>query len=278
MKNLLRDAFPGNCILRAGTLRAASERSRLYVIFLTPRSGSSWLTELAMNTGVLGTPHEWFNDNWVYSDQTVLTCLPPRSRGIADINAYVDSIVDEGRGIAGLELSIFQALMLREMIAPSFDPRWLTASFYLRRHDIIAQAISLYRSVVSGVFHSFQSTLQDCKAFSTVEYNYDSLLQWLEFLIDNETRFEFLFRSCNVQPVELFYEDLQNDPLGSLQKIAWELGVPPPQSLPMVSLKVMRDQTSAAWRRRFTSELPETIINAIKRSRRRMSLNGYIPE
>ena len=34
------------------------------------------------------------------------------------------------------------------------------------------------------------------------------------------------------QPVELFYEDLQNDPLGSLQKIAWELGVPPPQSLP----------------------------------------------
>jgi trehalose 2-sulfotransferase len=131
MKNLLRDAFPADSNLRAETLTAAAERSRLYVIFLTPRSGSTWLTELAMNTGVLGAPQEWFNDGWIYTDQPALGCLPPRLRKIEDVNQYVKAIVDEGRGTAGLELSVFQATMLCEMIERPFDPRWLAASFYL---------------------------------------------------------------------------------------------------------------------------------------------------
>ena len=270
MKNLLRDAFPDDCILRADTLRAASERSRLYVIFLTPRSGSTWLTELSMNTGELGTPQEWFNDTFVYSDQPALGCLPPRRRGIADINEYVDAIVDEAGGVAGLELSVFQALMLREMIAPSFDPSCLTASFYLRRYDIVAQAISLYRSIASGIFHSYQDTSEEIQTFSQVEYNYENLLKALELLMESEHRFELLFSSCNISPISLLYEDLEVAPLSTLRKIALELGVTPPQSLPTTTLRVMRDENSVAWRERFMIELPRDVINSINESRLRM--------
>ena len=39
-------------------------RARLnYGIAFTPRSGSSWLSELLAGSGVLGNPVEWFNPN-----------------------------------------------------------------------------------------------------------------------------------------------------------------------------------------------------------------------
>jgi trehalose 2-sulfotransferase len=186
---------------------------RLWNDFLIPRSGSTWLTELATNTGALGVPHEWFNDNWIYTDEPVLGCLPSRLRGIAEVNEYVDAIVDEGQGIAGLQLSVFQAAMLQEMIDSPFDPRWLKACFYLRRRDLAAQAVSLYRSVVSGRFHSYQSTQQHIQAFKAVEYDHDNIIKWLHFIIDCEQQFSQLFRSCRIRPISLFYEDLLVDPL-----------------------------------------------------------------
>ncbi len=267
MKNLLRDAFPANSVLHASTLKEAASRSRLYVIFLTPRSGSTWLTELAKNSGVLGTPQEWFNDGWIYTEKPALGCLPPRLRGLADVNEYVDAIVDEGPGIAGLELSVFQALMLREMIDGPFDPRWLAATFYLRRRDLAAQAVSLYRSVASGRFHSYQIQPEAVQAFEAVEYDFDGLLKWLQFLIECEQRFDDLFRSCGLSPVPLYYEDFLKDPLGLLQQIAWRLGATTPQNLPPTSLTLMRDATSAAWRERFVKDIPESVRMSVDPNR-----------
>jgi hypothetical protein len=50
---------------------------------------------------------------WIYTDELVLGCKPPKVRGISDINQYFNVIVDEGNGVAGLRLSVFQALMLK---------------------------------------------------------------------------------------------------------------------------------------------------------------------
>jgi trehalose 2-sulfotransferase len=267
MRNLLRGAFPVSSVLRADTIKAAAGRSRLYVIFLTPRSGSTWLTELAMNTGALGVPHEWFNDTWIYTDEPALGCLPPRSRGIAEVNEYVDAIVDEGQGIAGLQLSVFQAAMLQEMIDCPFDLRWLKACFYLRRRDLAAQAVSLYRSVVSGRFHSYQSTPQHIQAFEAVEYDHDSILKWLRFLIECEQRFSELFRSCRIRPISLFYEDLLADPLGMLRQIARGIDVMPPQSLPSTTLSIMRDGANALWREQLAKNLSPDIVEWIEHKR-----------
>jgi LPS sulfotransferase NodH len=255
LKNLLRDAFPANSVLRTRTIQAAARRAKLYVIFLTPRSGSTWLTELAMNAGGLGAPQEWFNDDWIYTDKPALGCLPPRARGIDDVNDYVDAIVNEGGGVAGLELSIYQALMLSDLLDQTFDPGWLAASFYLRRRDLAAQAISLYRSVSTGRFHSYQNDPEQLQAARSLDYDYQRIRQWLEFLEDCERQFETLFESCGISPTPLFYEDLQANPLGTLQQIAAGIGVPPPDTLPVTSLRMIRDETSTQWQIRFSQDL-----------------------
>lgn len=264
MKNLLRGAFPNNSTIRTDTLRAAAQRSRLYIIFLTPRSGSTWLTELATNSGTLGAPQEWFNQGWIYTDELALGCRPPIVRGISDVNLYIDDIVDEGNGVAGLELSVHQAIMVRQLLDGPFDPNWLTATFYIRRRDLIGQAISLYRSVGSGLFHSYQDKAEQLKSFASMEYDHDKAIDWLRHIIDSERRFdEELFKSCELSPIPLFYEDLQADPLTVLQMIAQAVGSPALTHLPKTTLRVLRDSKSLDWRERLSNNLPNDIRGAI---------------
>lgn len=263
MSNQIKGAFPLNSVITGSTLRNSAKRSRIYVIFIMPRSGSTWLTELAMNSNGLGAPQEWFNEGFVQSDTPALGCLTPRNRGIFDINQYIDAIVDEGNGVSGVELSILQALMLRELVDQHFDLSWLNASFYLRRYDLAAQAVSLYRSAMSGRFHSYQCNPLEMRQFNTVEYDHEKLVDTMRYLIDCEDRFDALFTSCNIQPTMLYYEHLQNDPLSVLRRLAAAVGSPSPLSIPKTSLTLMRDKTSAAWRQRLVSKLPSDIVNSV---------------
>jgi len=217
-----------------------------------------------MNTRVLGSPQEWFNDSWIYSDQASLGCRPPRLRGLTDINAYVDDFIDEGGGVAGIELSVFQAMMLQELIDGPFDPDWLAASFYLRRRDVVAQAISLYKSVSSNRFHSYQDGEVALKAFRDVEYDRDGILHWTRFLLDSERRFEEMFEACRIAPASLFYEDLQSDPLGVLGTIARAVGVEAPVGLPDTTLTIMRDDQSSDWGARILADLPEDLRDSLQ--------------
>jgi LPS sulfotransferase NodH len=267
MKNLLRDAFPTNSVLRASTCSAAAARSRLYVILLTPRSGSTWLTELLIGAGYLGAPQEWFNDGWIYSEEPALGCLPPKLRGLSDVNDYLDAIVDEGRGVAGLELSVFQAEMLGDLMDGPVDPNWLTAVFYLRRRDLFSQAVSLYRSVASGRFHSYQNSADQIEAFNSTPFDLEKLIEWLNFLILCEKKFAEAFERYRLRPIDLFYEDLVRDPLAMVQKIASAIGVEPPQSLAPASMSVLRDSTSADWRERLAQATPQATRDWIERGR-----------
>jgi trehalose 2-sulfotransferase len=260
----VRGAFPGGDSLHAGALQALAKRSRLYAIFMTPRSGSTWLTELVMNAGGLGVPQEWFNEIWVHMKEPSIGCRPPRLRGVTEINEYVAEIVGEGQGIAGIELSLSQALNLGELIDQPFDPSWFAASFYLRRKNLIAQTISLYRSAVSGVFHSYQDSPEERQVFNAVEFNYSHLLHWLKFLIRCERRFEALFRVYNIRPIPLYYEDIVADPLRALRHIARGIGGPPVTKIPDTSLTVLRDRKSAEWQDRFLKSLPHSMFATLE--------------
>lgn len=269
-ENRLRGAFPGGAVLHASTLQRAARRARLYAIFLTPRSGSTWLTELAIATGRLGAPQEWFNDGWIYENRTALGCKPPRLRNTPNINAYLDAIVDEGNGVAGIELSCFQAAMLAELIEPAFNPACLTASFYLRRRDICAQAVSLYRGVESQLFHSYEATPERSAALAAIPYNHDRLTGWVEFLLASEARFAFMFEAAGLNPISLYYEDLVADPLTILRLISNELAVPPPESLPPSTLRRLADHTSKDWTDQLRSRLPAHLTAALADRLRRL--------
>jgi hypothetical protein len=52
-----------------------------------------------LNAGHLGVPQEWFNDGWIYSNETALGCRPPKLRRTFDINRYVEEIVSDPLGV-----------------------------------------------------------------------------------------------------------------------------------------------------------------------------------
>jgi len=270
VKKRLRGAFPENALLSARTLREAKRRSRLYVIFLTPRSGSTWLTELMAGAGGLGVPQEWFHEEFVYSSEPALGCLPPSMRGTLDINDYLLSIVDEGQGVAGAEISIFQALMLSELLEGPLDPGLLDVTLFLRRIDVVAQGISLYRSVQSGRFHSYQAAPDQIRSFSEVSYQEEEILYWIAQILEYEDKFEQLFERCGFDPIPIFYEDLQCDPMGLLVELAAFLGAPCPATLPQTSLTLMRDQRSAEWAEAIERSLPDDFRIQIDNRRHRL--------
>jgi LPS sulfotransferase NodH len=239
----------------------------LYAIFIMPRSGSTWLTELAANTNRLGTPHEWFNEHWIYTDKLSLGYRPPLVRGISDVNKYVESIVEEGAGVAGIELSISQTMMVPDLLDEAFDPKLFSATFYLRRRDVIAQAISSYRAGTSGRWHSYQSSPEQMRSFNSVQYDLDALVYTVKVLLETESKFLNIFHDCAISPISLFYEDLQADPLSALREMAVAIGISPPDTIPETTLTIMRDETSRVWCDRLNSELPMDLAELVEARR-----------
>jgi LPS sulfotransferase NodH len=220
--------------------------SALYVVFNMPRSGSTWFTELAMGARTLGTPQEWFNVDFIEGDTSHLDCAPPKARKIAEINAYLQAICDEGTGAAGLQLSYYQALALRDLLSADLPVKAIHW-FYLRRRDILEQAISFYKSIQTGLWHSYQLSDPGQRA-PEFRFAPDECREQLHRLIRMEADFEDLMRLCDIRPNRMYYEDLLQDPLAALQAFGQVIGRPAPSRLPSTRLKVLRDDQTRDWK------------------------------
>ncbi len=192
----------------------------------------------------MGKPQEWFNLDFVRGEAMHLDCKPPKLRGTRDINRYVSEIVEEGNGAAGVQLSYWQAQSLVELSGgwlPVGKIKW----FYLRRKDILSQAISLYKSAATGYWHSYQGS---SNRLGNLSFDPERCTGRLAELIAAEIKFEEMFASCGISPCRLLYEDIQIDPLGSLQSFAAAIGRDVPKSLPGTELRLLRNSQTDSWR------------------------------
>jgi LPS sulfotransferase NodH len=179
--------------------RARGERaSTLYCIAFVARSGSTWLGDVLSRSGLLGLPKEWFNAE--AAQKTV------RGSGCTNIHQYYDYLKAErtAGGVFGLELTWPQFLILSEESGERHFlddiPHW----FYLRRRDYVAQAVSLFTAINSGIFHSIH------RYKSAAEVVYDG--QAIDNLVNRIMRQEFgwnqAFLKSDRSPVPLWYEEI----------------------------------------------------------------------
>lgn len=258
-----RSVLAENASLDRSVLAELSREHRLYAVFLTARSGSTWLTELARDSGVLGCPQEWFNRDWIGSTHEALGCRSAKALGIRDANEYAREIVRQQTAtapIAGIELPYADTVALAELTLPAFDPEVFHATFYLRRMDLVAQSISLYRSAASGLFHSYQRTPELEAKYRAVQYDPTAIADHLRHLAQDELAFEELFEHCGIGPARFFYEDLVAAPRTVLQRMADVLQ--PGASVPSVasgSMTRLGDDTSTEWGARFRREAEELV-------------------
>lgn len=173
-----------------------------YLIFFTPRSGSSWLTDTIKATRQLGEPNEWFNPEFVPEIASVLNANTP---------ARLVEVLRRSQapgGVFGAEVTYLQMAAVfgtSDQFLSLYPP--LSCTFFLVREDIVEQAVSLAKSVATNVFHSANSSPREIEtADRSFKYDRQRIKDWLIDIARQEQSCEALFLEHAMEPVRLSYE------------------------------------------------------------------------
>lgn len=193
---------------------------RRYIMFFTPRSGSSRITAMVRKTGTLSNLGEFFNPNFV----------PKIAQGLGaqDLEDYVHVLTQRHNtnGTFGSQITYMQLVRLFGTRARFHRTVAPDTAFWLIRHDIVAQAVSLVRMIQTKVAHTANSTATDLdEADSRFTYRADLILKHIEQIAWAERQTDAYFRRFGPDPMRLSYESLSRmDPLSILDMMARHVG------------------------------------------------------
>lgn len=206
-----RDAFAG-VRERLGHRRfTPSERpraTRICVIAMLPRTGSTALCSLLEQTGLVGVPDEYLNPRGVLQHVALRYRTP-------DLRTYLDTLLRERQsrdGLFSLKVTILDVRpmlgFVRELLGE--DVRFV----YLRRNDVVAQAVSLYIAEVSGVWHRDAQGEPYRVRPTEVEPAFDraAILRRMDEILEYQKQWERMFAHCGITPLRVTYEEFVEDP------------------------------------------------------------------
>ncbi|MDJ0630831.1 MAG: Stf0 family sulfotransferase [Rhodobacter sp.] len=192
---------PADPVLHAD-IRSRQKARKTYVIFFTPRSGSTRLASILSSTGLLGMPSEVFNPFHIVP---VATACAART-----LDAYLDALprVKCAGGVFGFKITCMQVLMMFRREARFFETFRGAAFFWLIREDIVAQAVSSSRMVQTGVPRALGSARRARASEASFQYQAGDIRRRIRRLRWMERRSERFFRRFGISPVRLSYERL----------------------------------------------------------------------
>lgn len=182
------DAFAAN----------AKQAETVYGIAFTARSGSTWLGQRLIASKVLGDPREFFNIK--AAEHSVHYS---GARDFAEYFRYLRTVRQTG-GVFGYEVAYphFKKLVVEGHVEfIDATTHW----FFLRRRDMVGQAISHFRAANSGLYHAIPG--RSAEKAPAPDYNADEIAGLLLRTAAFEYEFAQFFRDSGIQPTELWYED-----------------------------------------------------------------------
>ena len=195
-------------------------RARLsYGIAFTPRSGSTYLSDLVRQSRALGSPGEYFNINAAFDSISLAACTR-----FEDYYAWL-SRVRQTNSVFGFEISAPWLQRLAQdghLGVLDSVQQW----FFLRRRDYVLQGVSLFLAMQSGVFHQRDDQAEEGESSGSPEFDADAITESILQLMNGEVVFNRHFRDRGVTPRELWYEDIVDlPPADFLEDFAQQLGV-----------------------------------------------------
>ena len=176
------------------------------VIYFTPRSGSSWLTDVIRQSRHLGSGNEIFNPQFVSSIANGIQAL-----GRDDYIEQVQRRFTTGNGRFSFEITSHQLDRLFPDPSPfmdAFNGPGCSAAWLIRK-DIVAQAVSLAKMVTTQVSHTPQATEQErADADRSFTFDYELIKRWLIHIRNAERRSEELFMLYKIDPLRMCYEEM----------------------------------------------------------------------
>ena len=218
--------------------------ARVLLMCFLNRSGSNLLAEALYATGQMGFATEYLHYDEVRerSERYRLTSL----------NDYVRSIIDTHRAAQtsmSIRLSWDQLYYItKEDIIPGVlrNPVF----FYVTRKDLAAQALSYQIAKTTGRWKSYiqKDVLPSQKNTVITDAMIHQSMNWIK---NCQTRFEDYFRVMQIEPVRIYYEDLDTDLETQVRRVmdAMKLTLDDDWRLDRTSIRVEKQRNEASEER-----------------------------
>ena len=239
-----------------------------YLLCGTPRTGSTLLCGLLESTGVAGHPESYFRkpDEDAFAAQWAIPRLSDGDFSYADFlkAALAAGTTDNGVFAARIMWGTLDELVgrLRTMYSDCAgdDLDLLNRAFahprfvYLRRDDVLGQAVSLLRAEQTDVWHNAEGCEPQHPKQDPI-YDVERIRKMIRTIEDHNTAWRRWFASVGVRPYSVVYEDLEADQEGVARGILVFLGLELPANRTIVGRhNRLRDQLSAEWVKRYRAE------------------------
>src|SRR5215510_11695219 len=253
--------------------------TRSYIIWFSPRVGSTMVTQALEDTGVAGRPREWFN---VSNVRELFAKL-----GVSTVHELRDVLWQEAttsNGIMGAKYGVSEPLhrelttLLAGLLpdAPDPDGRAAWAALYpsckhvfMTRRNKVRLAVSWWRAIKSGEWHRpgrDAPTVVDPPSGRPERpklpedlvdlYDYNALAHLFAEASLREAAMQDLFDRWRVVPHTVVYEDLIAAYEPTMRGLVEFLEIPGRHSLtiPAPAFEQLADEVSESWVHRFRSE------------------------
>jgi len=214
---------------------------RGYAILGARRSGSSHLCALIASTGLLGYPDEYLHpERYEPGDSETAH---------AQLMAWSDMVEAATSANGVTAFKIFYGHLDRPKMG-FFRDRIAELEFVLLdRTDRLGQAISLARALQTSSWSAHQLEQSDPR------YDRQLIADCLKEIGNAMGGWEEFLQSLGRIPLRITYEELVQDPRGTVQAIASHIGVKCAELPPMRSGKrIQRDALNEEWREQFLKE------------------------
>jgi LPS sulfotransferase NodH len=190
-----------------------------YIIFMTGRCGSTWLTHLLADSGLCGRPEELFNEEFVkyYMQKNQLTTLGQYVRHAARHHSHNSRF--------GMEINPLRFNWVSRIT--KFDECFVdndTVCFWMTRRDCLSQAYSFATAKQTGRWHVMSDV---SKPVGDVEEAVTDRALWREIflILEQEAYMIAAFSRLGITPIPLTYEELVTDKYSVVMGVMSALGI-----------------------------------------------------
>ncbi len=175
-----------------------------YIIYFTPRSGSSRLTEVLSQAGGMSLPGECFNPALIGAGMA----RAMEAKGLDDYIAALRRL--RGRdGVFGAQVTYMQILQTFGSERRFLARFGQAVPFWLIREDIVAQAVSITRMRQTKVAHTASADAAALdRAETSFRYHPAGIENCVKRMLSFETRTEAMMKRAGMEPLRLSYERL----------------------------------------------------------------------
>lgn len=225
-----------------------------YCIASTPRSGSTLISKMLLETESAGNPKEYLNPLLLRA-----WCrLNKKQLYLFDYLKDLQTRRTSPNGTFGMKVHWRHLEKLAEKKIPPKAIQSILNSFdkyvFISRKDKISQAISYYIAHETGIFHSDQEVWLDDIDVPTPPFNAEKILKHLSDIVREEAGWSNFFIHSNKPVLKVYYEDIVSNYQSESKNIIKFLGVGADIAPEMPTKKMSKS---------FTVDYKSKLLNAI---------------